>query len=319
MEHNRSDVHQHVVPPFSAKAPPSSRRRSFGRRNSAMVAQACDELHGLRKDRDRVPFADRTERRPLEQTRATGDGTRRQRIHGGSPGEADRSLRQLRDPAVPDIDPSVPYVDGALRESHFMETCKLQDEIDVEFLVPAATDEVLVVAAKSGNHSAFVELWKRYSNIAFKMAYRITGNRDDAEDVIQDAWMKAYVHLETFDGRAKFSTWLTRIAINSALMALRRRRARPETSMEIMDGETWQPREIADPAKDVEELYARHETVEHLRQAICRLKPALRDVVEIHQSNDGSVKELAALAGISVAATKSRLLRARSILRRTLG
>jgi RNA polymerase sigma-70 factor, ECF subfamily len=315
MEHNRIDVHQHVVPPFSAKAPPSSRQRSLGRRNSAMVAQACDELHGLRKNRDRVPFADRAERRPLEQTRAREDGTPRQRIHGGSPHEADRSLR---DSAVPDVDPTVPHVDDALRESHFMETCKLQDEIEVECVVPAATDEVLVAAAKSGNHPAFVELWKRYSNIAFKMAYRITGNRDDAEDVIQDAWMKAYVHLETFDGRAKFSTWLTRIAINSALMALRRRRARPETSMEIMDGETWQPREIADPAKDVEELYARHETVEHLRQAICRLKPALRDVVEIHQSNDGSVKEIAELAGISVAATKSRLLRARSILRRSL-
>jgi len=284
-----------------------------------MVAQGCDELHGLRKDRGRVPFADRAERRPLEQTRATGDGSPRQRIHGGSPREADRSLRQLRDPAVPDVDPAVSNIDDALRESHFMETCKLQDEIEVEFVVPAATDEVLVAAAKSGNHPAFVELWNRYSNIAFKMAHRIMGNRDDAEDVIQDAWMKAYVHLETFDGRAKFSTWLTRIAINSALMTLRKRRARPETSMEITDGETWQPREFADPAKDVEELYARHETVEHLRRAICRLKPALRDVIEIHQSNDGSVKEIAEIAGISVAATKSRLLRARSILRRSLG
>jgi len=318
MEHNRMDVHQHVVGSFSEKAPHSSRQRSPGHRNSAMVAQVCDEPYGLRRDRDRVSFADCTERRSLEETRATGGGTPRQRIQGGSPGEAYRSLRQLRDPAVPDIDPAVPYVDDALRESHFTETCKLQDEIDAEFLVPAAADEVLVAAARSGNHSAFVELWKRYSNIAFKMAYRITGNRDDAEDVIQDAWMKAYVHLETFDGRAKFSTWLTRIAINSALMALRRRRARPETSMEIMDGETWQPREFADPAKDVEELYSRHETVEHLRQAICRLKPSLRDVVEIHQSNDGSVKEIAELAGISVAATKSRLLRARSILRRSL-
>ncbi len=310
MEHNRIDVHQHVVPPFSAKALPFSRRRSLGHRYSAMVGQECDELHGLREDRDRDPFADRAER-PLEQKRATGNGTPRQRTHGESPREANRSLRQLRDPALPDVS-------DAPRESHFTETRRLQDEIDVEFVVPAATDEVLVAAAKSGNHPAFVELWKRYSNTAFKTAYRITGNRDDAEDVIQDAWMKAYVHLNTFDGRAKFSTWLTRIAINSALMTLRRRRAHPETSMEITDGETWQPREIADPAKDVEELYARHETAERLRRAICRLQPALRDVVEIHQSNDGSVKEIAELAGISVAATKSRLLRARSILRRAL-
>jgi RNA polymerase sigma-70 factor (ECF subfamily) len=67
------------------------------------------------------------------------------------------------------------------------------------------------------------------------------GNRDDAEDVVQDAWMKVYIHLTTFDGRAKFSTWLTRIAINSSLILLRRKR-RPETSMEITDGDTWQKR-----------------------------------------------------------------------------
>ena len=123
------------------------------------------------------------------------------------------------------------------------------------------------------------------------------------------------MHLDTFDGRAKFSTWLTRIAINSSLMILRRKRARSETSLEIKDGDTWRHWEIADQTKNVEELYARHERVEHLKRAICRLHPTLRNVVEIHQSNDRSVKEVAELAGISVAATKSRLLRARKILR----
>jgi RNA polymerase sigma-70 factor (ECF subfamily) len=72
------------------------------------------------------------------------------------------------------------------------------------------------------------------------------GNRDDAEDVIQDTWMKSYVHLNAFDGRAKFLTWLTRIAINSALLTLRRRRMRRETFTDITDGETWQQWEIAD-------------------------------------------------------------------------
>jgi RNA polymerase sigma-70 factor (ECF subfamily) len=201
-------------------------------------------------------------------------------------------------------------------QGDFIDTCRLQDEIDV--VATTATDEALVAAAKAGNHPAFVELWKRYSNTAFKVAYRIMRNRDDADDVIQDAWMKAYVHLKTFDGRAKFSTWLTRIAINSALMTLRRKRAHPEISMEITDGETWQPREIADQTKDVEELYARRERVKRLRRAICRLQPSLRNVVEIHQSNDHSVKEIAELAGLSVAATKSRLLRARAILQRAL-
>ena len=174
-----------------------------------------------------------------------------------------------------------------------MDMRRLQDEINVELVVPAATDEVLVAAAKLGDHPAFAELWMRHSNTAFKMACRIMGNRDDAEDVIQDAWMKAYVHLKAFDGRAKFSTWLTRIAINSALMTLRRRRAHPETSMEIEDGETWRHCEITDQTKDVEEFYARHERAERLRRAICRLQPTLRNVVEIHQLSDRSVKEVA--------------------------
>jgi len=200
-----------------------------------------------------------------------------------------------------------------------MNICSSQDEISVKLLAATATDEALVGAAKLRDRPAFSELWERHSSTAFKVAYRITRNRDDAEDVVQDAWMKAYVHLKTFDGRAKFSTWLTRIVVNSALMILRRKRAHPETSMEVTDGETWQHWEVADPTKDVEELYVRHERLERLRRAICRLQPNLRNVIEIHQSNDNSVKEIADLAGISVTATKSRLLRARTILRRALG
>jgi RNA polymerase sigma-70 factor (ECF subfamily) len=195
-----------------------------------------------------------------------------------------------------------------------------QDELlaNVKFVSPTPTDEVLVASAKLGDHPAFLELWTRHSNRVSKTTYQITGNRADAEDAMQDAWMKAYFHLNTFDGRAQFSTWLTRIAINSSLMILRRKRARPETSMEIADDDTWKHWEIADQTKNVEELYARHERVEHLQRAICCLKPTLRNVVEIHQSNDSSVKEVAELAGISVAATKSRLLRARKILREAL-
>ena len=201
-----------------------------------------------------------------------------------------------------------------------MDSGKHQDDLlpNAKLVDPAATDEALVAAAKLGDHPAFLELWRRHSNRVFKTAYGITGKREDAEDVIQDVWIKAYLHLNTFDGRAKFSTWLTRIAMNSSLMILRRKRARPETSMEIPDDDTWKHWEIADQTKNVEELYARHERVELLRRAICCLSPTLRNVVEIHQSNDSSVKEVAELAGISVAATKSRLLRARRILRKAL-
>jgi RNA polymerase sigma-70 factor, ECF subfamily len=217
----------------------------------------------------------------------------------------------VRQPAV--VDASVEdSQDGTL-----METYTSKADISVNLLA-AATDEVLVAAAKLGDPSAFVELWKRHTNLAFKMAFRITGNRADAEDVTQDAWMKAYVHLQTFDGRAAFSTWVTRIAINSALMMLRTRRARPETSMEVVDGETRGHWEIADQTKDVERHYVKHEDAERLKRAICRLNPNLRIVVELHQSDDPPLKEVAELAGISIAAAKSRLLRAKSILRRTL-
>jgi RNA polymerase sigma-70 factor (ECF subfamily) len=197
---------------------------------------------------------------------------------------------------------------------------KQQDELpaNAKLVDPAATDEALVAAAKSGDQPAFLELWRRHSNRIFKTAYRITGKREDAEDVIQDTWMKAYLHLSTFDGRAKFATWLTRIAINSSLMILRRKRLHSETSMEIMDGDTWQQRDIADQAKNVDELYARHEGVERLRREICCLRPTLRVVVEIRQSSDNSLREVAEIAGLSVAATKSRLVRARKILRKAL-
>jgi RNA polymerase sigma-70 factor (ECF subfamily) len=195
-----------------------------------------------------------------------------------------------------------------------------QDEFlaNVKLANPAATDEALVAAAKIGDHPAFLELWTRHSNRVFKTAYGITGRREDAEDAIQDAWMNAYLHLNTFDGRAKFVTWLTRIAINSSLMILRRRRSHPETSIEIAVGDTWQRWDIADGAKNGEDLYVRHESVERLRQAICCLPPTLRIVVEIRQSNNRSLQETAELVGISIAATKSRLSRAKRILRKVL-
>jgi RNA polymerase sigma-70 factor, ECF subfamily len=179
-------------------------------------------------------------------------------------------------------------------------------------------DEALVAAVKLGDHPAFLELWTRHSSRVFKTAYGITGRREDAEDAIQDAWMKAYLHLNTFDGRARFSTWLTRIAMNSSLMILRRRHSHPGSSMEITNGDSWQLWDIADQSKNAEELYARRERLERLRQAICCLRPSLRIVVEIRQSDERSVQEIAELAGISVAATKSRLLRAKKILREAL-
>jgi RNA polymerase sigma-70 factor (ECF subfamily) len=198
-----------------------------------------------------------------------------------------------------------------------METCRSHDESSVTLLL-ATPDEDLVAEARSGDRSAFTELWKRHSRTTFTRVYRITKNRADAEDVIQEVWLNAFVHLNTFDGRAKFSTWLTRIAINSALMTLRKKRSHPEAAMEYRDGETWRSREFADHTKDIERHYVKRESVERLRLAIRQLRPHLRTVIEIQQAKDGQVKEVADLAGISLSAAKSRLLRARTILRRAL-
>jgi RNA polymerase sigma factor (sigma-70 family) len=190
------------------------------------------------------------------------------------------------------------------------------DELDI---LESADDEMLVTAAKGGDHSAFSELWNRHSKRAFNTMFRITKNRQDAEDGLQDAFMKAFVHLSSFDGRSAFSTWLTRIAINSALMTLRRKRAHPETSMEwSTDGNTWRQWEVADTRANVEEHYEKSEAEWLLGRAIGRLQPTLRNVIEIQRSHCISVREIAEVAGISVAATKSRLLRARTVLRRSL-
>lgn len=180
------------------------------------------------------------------------------------------------------------------------------------------TDDALVVEAKSGDHPAFLELWRRHSKTAFGTAYRIMGNREDTEDVVQDTWIKVYLHLKTFDGRAQFATWLTRIAINSSLMTLRKKRARSETPLEITNDGAWLHWDIADHTESPEELYAAQERAERIRRAICRLRPKLRDVVHIYLSDDRTVMEAAEVAGISFAATKSRLSRAGRILRKTL-
>lgn len=200
-----------------------------------------------------------------------------------------------------------------------MNSSSVIDSVDTKCTLDEVSDELLVIMAKSGDRVAFVELWNRHSKRTFQTVCRITKNREDAEDVLQDTFLKAFAHLQNFDGRSKFCTWLTRIAINSALMTLRKKRTHPETSMDSSsDGQTWQQWEMEDRTIDIEGHYVRCERERHLRRAINRLRPALRDVVEIQQLHDSSLKEIAAIAGISIAAAKSRLSRARVALRRSL-
>ncbi len=179
-------------------------------------------------------------------------------------------------------------------------------------------DDTLVEMAKAGGHLAYVELCRRHSSMAMRAVQRITRNKEDAEDVLQESLMKAFIHLRSFDGRAAFSTWLMRIAINSALMLIRKRRNHPETSLEgdLEGGQSYF--EISEPSLNPENHLYQREKEHQLRQAVGRLPPRLRVALELRHAQDASVREVAAVIGISVAATKSRLLRARTALRSSL-
>lgn len=181
-------------------------------------------------------------------------------------------------------------------------------------------DQSLVAAAQTGEQSAYGELCRRHSKRLLRTVQRITHNIDDAEDAVQDSLMKAFAHIQSFDGRSAFSTWLTRIAINSALMTMRRRRRIPECSLESFnDTENSRRPEIIEPSSGPEDTFLQHERERRLHYAVSRLPPNLRAVMEICESSDASLKEIAKGLGISVPATKSRLYRAKRSLLRALG
>ena len=182
-----------------------------------------------------------------------------------------------------------------------------------------ASDESLVEMAQNGEHWAYVELCGRYRELMFCIVQRITRNSHDTEDVLQEAWMRGFIHIRTFDGRAAFSTWLTRIAINAALMMLRKRHRHLEASLDDQkDSDVSGRLEIVEPSNGPEDTLLHKERQLLVRQAIDGLPPTLRRVAELRQSTGGSLKEVAALTGISVPATKSRLARARYALREHL-
>lgn len=178
------------------------------------------------------------------------------------------------------------------------------------------SDEELVQSARSGCKTALVELWRRHSSAVFRAAYRIVKNREDAEDLAQETFLKAFAHLQSFNGASKFSTWLVRIGVNAALGELRRRRSHPEASFDgLNSGDSQWHWEIPDKAIDIEADILRSEMIDWMNVAIGRLNPSLRTVVEMQQRHDYSQAEIALLANLSVPAVKSRLSRARRALR----
>lgn len=183
--------------------------------------------------------------------------------------------------------------------------------------VSAGDDEsALVAAAKSGDAQAFEALVTRYEKRIYRLAWNMTQNRSDAEDVVQDAFLKAFQHLDAFQGNSRFYTWLVRIALNECLMKLRRRRYVEipiDDPVETEDSPI--PRELKSWSPSPEESFSQSEIRRFLEGAISELHYRLRVVFQLRDIEQLSIEETAEALGLSVAATKTRLLRARLKLR----
>jgi RNA polymerase sigma-70 factor, ECF subfamily len=177
----------------------------------------------------------------------------------------------------------------------------------------------LVLAAKSGNDEAFRTLCNHYYPNIFRLVVRMIRNNEDAEDVLQEALLKAYCNLQQFRGNSQFYTWLVRITMNEALMKLRKKRYTQVPLEEVVETEKGAVRrELEDRSNDPERYYAEQELRETLAQAFESLSPRLCAAFVLRNVEEMSMRETAAVLGLSAAAVKSRVVRARSRLRKRL-
>jgi RNA polymerase sigma-70 factor (ECF subfamily) len=197
-----------------------------------------------------------------------------------------------------------------------------RDESAVAFIdsIPRKGDMTLVAAAKNGNRKAFEILVKRHEQRIFFVARRITRSREDAEDVVQQAFQKAFTHLRNFEGRSAFSTWLTRIAITEALICLRKRRGFREVLIDDLNAneETTGTLEVPDSSPDPEAIYSQREWVEMLYSAVNELPAGMRRAIQLRELEERSSEETAQIMGISVGALKGRTFHGRRKLRERL-
>src|SRR3989449_11449263 len=184
----------------------------------------------------------------------------------------------------------------------------------------ASDDLALVHASKNGDVAAFEELVKRYDGKLFRIAQHLTHNREDAEDIVQEAFLKAFQHLGQFRENSKFSTWLIRITLNQSLMKLRKRRPTREVSIDnnFQSEEDSHPIDVADWAPNPEELYSVAELREILRKTLQELGPGLRVVFVLRDIERLSLEQTAEALNLSVSAVKARSWRARLQLRERL-
>jgi RNA polymerase sigma-70 factor (ECF subfamily) len=175
------------------------------------------------------------------------------------------------------------------------------------------SDFRLVEAARAGSEAAFADLHRLYAHRLYRTIFAITKNHEDAEDALQNALLRAHLALDTFEGRSKLLSWLTRISINSALMTLRKRRTSREATLEsLSSSEDEVPQfQVKDPSPNPEESCLQLERARGMARAVTKLEPALREVIQLQMSRECSMKELARSLDVSVAAVKARLHRAR--------
>ena len=194
----------------------------------------------------------------------------------------------------------------------------IPEEVTEAVAAEPASDELeLVTRSRAGDTGAFSTLLRRYEGKIFRLAMNITQNREDAEDVLQEAFFKAYEHLDQFQGNSKFYTWVVRIAVNQALMKLRKRKSDRTVSIDeqIDTGEDTVVREIAAWDPDPEERYSQDELHGILNEAISELAPIYKTVFTLRDVDGLSTEETAEVLDLTVPAVKSRLLRARLQLR----
>jgi RNA polymerase sigma-70 factor, ECF subfamily len=181
-------------------------------------------------------------------------------------------------------------------------------------------ESLLVSEAKAGNYNAFEALVNRYEKKIYRLGMNITGNAEDAEDVLQDAFLKAFEHLPEFREDSRFYTWIVRIAVNEALMKLRKRRTSREVPIEDSEDANGEVviREFADWKPNPEQEYARAELERIMQSAVQSLPPGFRTVFYLRDVEGLSTEETAELLDLSVGAVKARLFRARLRLREEL-
>ena len=182
----------------------------------------------------------------------------------------------------------------------------------------AWSEKQLIAAAKSGRRDPFGELCERHMKQVSCVTRRIIRNREDAEDAAQECFLNAFVHLKDFDGRSRFATWLTRIAINAALMKLRKNRGAPEVPIgePNRSSEPVAQREFRYDALDPEESCFLRERKRIVKSAISGMRPRARNIVVLIHLQEHSIRETAQILGISSAAVKSRIFHARVALHR---